>query len=369
MAYTSMEGTIMLRSTRHGMLASVREDLEWRDFLIEFQHLLQEHANALDHAQLVLDFGWRELEAPQFDSVIALLKQLGMSCGGILSTSLQTRTTAESRGYRAIIGRVGLAHHHGRRMRQEASTPAVAQKSIISESPVTSPPPQAAQADSPDSGLKDRDSQAEPPIQPDLSLELPAPGINSGLVIEPVPTSEPKPVESSPSQNQASQDQPISTGIFDSRDPAVASLPNISDSFEETPKPSSSSPHEPGIHQPQYQDEEPTLYLRKTLRSGQKVVFAGNVVLLGDLNPGAQIEADGDVIVLGQLRGSVHAGCEGDEEATVVTSSLKATQLRIADRFYHSESHNRFFRKTSSNGTLRARLDGETVVVEALPAR
>ena len=159
------------------------------------------------------------------------------------------------------------------------------------------------------------------------------------------------------------------SSAFDSTDPAVANLPTVFDSSEiEGPRVFSSS-HEPGLHVPHFQDEEPTLYIRKTLRSGQRVMFAGNVVLLGDLNPGAQIEADGDVIVLGQLRGSVHAGCEGDEQATVITSSLRATQLRIADRFYKAESASRFFRKSSPTGTLRARLDGETVVVEALPAR
>ena len=170
-----------------------------------------------------------------------------------------------------------------------------------------------------------------------------------------------------PPSEESSIEAPSSA--FDSADPAVANLPAVFDSSElEGPRVFSSS-QEPGIHVPHYQDEEPTLYIRKTLRSGQRVMFAGNVVLLGDLNPGAQIEAEGDVIVLGQLRGSVHAGCEGDEEATVITSSLRATQLRIADRFYKAEASNRFFRKSPPTGTLRARLDGDTVVVEALPAR
>ena len=72
---------------------------------------------------------------------------------------------------------------------------------------------------------------------------------------------------------------------------------------------------------------------------------------------------------MGHLRGSVHAGCEGDEEATVIASSLRATQLRIADRFYKADTGNRFFKKTPPSGTLRARLDGDNVVVEAMPVR
>jgi septum site-determining protein MinC len=182
-------------------------------------------------------------------------------------------------------------------------------------------------------------------------------------------------LETAPSQEVLPDEQEASSSVelsppsvFDSADPVVANLPAVFDSLEAEPRGFSSS-SEPGIHLPHFQDEEPTLYLRKTLRSGQRVVFAGNVVLLGDLNPGAQIEADGDVIVLGQLRGSVHAGCEGDQEATVITSSLRATQLRIADRFYQADSGSRFFRKSPPTGTLRARLDGDTVVVEALPVR
>ena len=93
------------------------------------------------------------------------------------------------------------------------------------------------------------------------------------------------------------------------------------------------------------------------------------MVLLGDLNPGAQIEADGDIIVMGQLRGTVHAGAEGDDTSSVITSSLKPTQLRIADRFWEGEKNSSFFKKSSLTGTLRARLDGNAVVVESLPVR
>ncbi|MGQ0600150.1 MAG: septum site-determining protein MinC, partial [Anaerolineales bacterium] len=57
---------------------------------------------------------------------------------------------------------------------------------------------------------------------------------------------------------------------------------------------------------------------------------AGNVVVLGDVNPGAEIVASGDVIVWGRLRGVVHAGAEGDAGAVVCALDLAPTQLRIA---------------------------------------
>lgn len=80
-----------------------------------------------------------------------------------------------------------------------------------------------------------------------------------------------------------------------------------------------------------HEAEEPTLLLRRTLRSGQSVRFKGNVVILGDVNPGAEVVATGDIIVMGHLRGVVHAGAAGNREAIVAAFRLSPTQLRIAD--------------------------------------
>lgn len=74
----------------------------------------------------------------------------------------------------------------------------------------------------------------------------------------------------------------------------------------------------------------PTLYQRRTLRSGQRLDFDGNVVIMGDVNAGAMITCTGDIIVLGALRGLAHAGAEGDEKAIVMAFRLEPTQLRIA---------------------------------------
>jgi septum site-determining protein MinC len=75
---------------------------------------------------------------------------------------------------------------------------------------------------------------------------------------------------------------------------------------------------------------EDAVLVRRTMRSGRSVRHAGNVVVLGDVNPGAEIIASGDVIVWGRLRGVVHAGAEGDTSAVVCALDLAPTQLRIA---------------------------------------
>lgn len=72
-------------------------------------------------------------------------------------------------------------------------------------------------------------------------------------------------------------------------------------------------------------------FIRTTLRGGVRIQHDGAVVVVGDVNPGAEIVAAGNVIVLGMLRGMVHAGANGSRDAFISALKLKPTQLRIAD--------------------------------------
>ena len=74
------------------------------------------------------------------------------------------------------------------------------------------------------------------------------------------------------------------------------------------------------------------LMLRETLRSGRMVQHEGDIVIIGDVNPGAEIVAGGHILVWGRLRGLVHAGAFGDETAIVCALDLNPTQIRIADK-------------------------------------
>ena len=78
--------------------------------------------------------------------------------------------------------------------------------------------------------------------------------------------------------------------------------------------------------------EETSLFLNRTIRSGTRIEFAGHVVVLGDVNPGAEIIAEGNVIIWGRLRGMVHAGSKGNQNAMICALDLSPTQLRIADK-------------------------------------
>ncbi len=77
----------------------------------------------------------------------------------------------------------------------------------------------------------------------------------------------------------------------------------------------------------------PTLYIQRTLRSGQSITSDGNIVIIGDANPGSEIIAKGDITVWGILGGIAHAGAEGNQYARIRALKMNAIQLRIADIF------------------------------------
>lgn len=77
-------------------------------------------------------------------------------------------------------------------------------------------------------------------------------------------------------------------------------------------------------------DSSNAIFLRRTLRSGVIISSPGNVIIIGDVNPGAVVEAAGSVIIWGRLKGSVHAGKDGCAEETISALEFQSTQVRIA---------------------------------------
>jgi septum site-determining protein MinC len=88
------------------------------------------------------------------------------------------------------------------------------------------------------------------------------------------------------------------------------------------------------------EDEVPSvegLVVRRiTLRSGQSLRHPGHILIIGDVNPGAEVVAGGDIVVWGRVRGLVHAGALGDEDAVICALDLVPTQLRIAGHIARS---------------------------------
>lgn len=107
--------------------------------------------------------------------------------------------------------------------------------------------------------------------------------------------------------------------------------------------------------------EEVALVVRNTLRGGQEArFFEGNVLVLGDVNPGAAVIASGDIIVLGALRGMAHAGALGNASAVIIALDLRPTQIRIA----HAISRPPTGEKQADKRAEIASLADKNIVVE-----
>lgn len=72
-------------------------------------------------------------------------------------------------------------------------------------------------------------------------------------------------------------------------------------------------------------------FYKGTLRSGQVLEFDTSIVILGDVNAGAQVVSAGNVVILGKLLGNVYAGASGRENSFVVALQMNPTQIRIGD--------------------------------------
>lgn len=106
--------------------------------------------------------------------------------------------------------------------------------------------------------------------------------------------------------------------------------------------------------------------VRQTLRSGATVQHPGHVVVIGDVNPGAEIVAGGDVVVWGRLRGVVSAGAYGDEKAVVCALDLAPTQLRIAGHIAISPPNDR---RRKPKPEIAAVRDGQIIASPWKPGR
>lgn len=82
----------------------------------------------------------------------------------------------------------------------------------------------------------------------------------------------------------------------------------------------------------------PAKVITQPIRSGQQVQAPdGDLIILGPVQPGAEILAAGNIHVYGPLRGRALAGIHGDESAKVFCQSLEAELVSIAGQYQISE--------------------------------
>ena len=74
-----------------------------------------------------------------------------------------------------------------------------------------------------------------------------------------------------------------------------------------------------------------TKFYRGALRSGKKIEYEGSIVIIGDVNGGAEVISGENIVVLGNLRGLAHAGAKGNKSAIIAAEAMDTAQIRIAN--------------------------------------
>lgn len=76
--------------------------------------------------------------------------------------------------------------------------------------------------------------------------------------------------------------------------------------------------------------EKEIVSITSIIRSGQILEVPGDLLLIGDVNPGGKVIAGGNIFIMGKLKGIAHAGFNGNDRAIVAASVMRPTQLRIS---------------------------------------
>ncbi|MEH7249900.1 septum site-determining protein MinC [Neobacillus niacini] len=77
--------------------------------------------------------------------------------------------------------------------------------------------------------------------------------------------------------------------------------------------------------------ENEVVTVARIIRSGQVLEVPGDLLLIGDVNPGGTVIAGGNIFIMGTLKGIAHAGVFGNDQAVIAASSMQPAQLRIHD--------------------------------------
>ena len=109
-----------------------------------------------------------------------------------------------------------------------------------------------------------------------------------------------------------------------------------------------------------------TLYVKANLRAGHLIRYPGTVIVYGDVNPSAEIIAEGDILVWGTCRGIVHAGSNGNFNATISALKFNNCQIRIAEKFLslsEDTEHKKGEKSNYFNGAELAKIENNEIMI------
>jgi len=104
-----------------------------------------------------------------------------------------------------------------------------------------------------------------------------------------------------------------------------------------------------------------THFHQGTVRSGEYLDSPGDLLIIGDVNPGAKVSAEGNIIIWGRLLGIAHAGSKGNSKATISALQLRPVQLRIAKKVARGPKE-----KPQLGLAEQARINSEEIIISPL---
>lgn len=113
-----------------------------------------------------------------------------------------------------------------------------------------------------------------------------------------------------------------------------------------------------------YEEDANARVVFGTLRSGQRVETPFTLVVVGDVNPGADLVAGGDIVVVGSLRGTAHASAYDDEgyDRVIFSLQMQPMQLRIGSVISRGTGE-------AGRGPEIARIEDRRIIVESFNHR
>jgi len=106
----------------------------------------------------------------------------------------------------------------------------------------------------------------------------------------------------------------------------------------------------------------PSIIVTEPVRSGQSLMFEGDITVVGSVASGAEVVAGGSIHIYGTLRGRAAAGSMGDDSARIFCRKLEAELVAIGGYYKTSEDIEPELRGKA----VQFWLNGESLLAETL---
>lgn len=106
-------------------------------------------------------------------------------------------------------------------------------------------------------------------------------------------------------------------------------------------------------------------FYKGSLKSGQVLETESSIIILGDVNPGANVISKKDIIVIGGLYGNAYAGGNGEEGHFVIALDISAECLKINNHQYTNTKLPKWPIKPKYQPKIAHVVDG-TIVMEPI---